>query len=122
VDIWPLLAGEPDAKTPHQAYYYYWGNELHAVRSGRWKLHFPHEYRSLSGAAGKDGHPGGYSTQRCGLELYDLESDVGEQTNVAADHPEIVQRLQSLADEVRKDLGDSLTGQRGAGVREPGRI
>jgi arylsulfatase A-like enzyme len=122
LDIWPLLAGEPEAKTPHEAYYYYWGNELQAVRSGRWKLHFPHEYRSLTGTPGKDGQPGGYSTERCGRELYDLEADVGEESDVAANHPEVVERLESLADEIRKDLGDSLTGQRGVGVREPGRI
>ena len=33
-------------------------NELHAIRSGKWKLHFPHTYRSMIGRApGKDGIP-----------------------------------------------------------------
>jgi arylsulfatase A len=121
-DIWPLLSGEPGVKTPHEAYHYYWGNELQAIRSGRWKLHFPHEYRSLTGTPGQDGRPGGYTSQRCGLELYDLEADLEEQTNVASAHPEIVQQLEKLADEIRQDLGDPRTGKRGAGVREPGRI
>ena len=55
-NIWPRLAGDAEAKSPHDAYYYYWGKELHAVRSGPWKLHFPHPYRSLK-SPGKDGCP-----------------------------------------------------------------
>jgi arylsulfatase A-like enzyme len=121
-NAWPVLSGQPDARSPHEAYYYYWGNELQAVRSGRWKLHFPHEYRSLTGPAGQDGRPGGYTNQRCGLELYDLESDVGERNNVAAQNPEVVQRLQNLANAMRQELGDSRTGQKGEGVRPPGSI
>jgi len=38
-DIWPLMSGVPDAVTPHEAFFYYWPDQLHAVRSGRWKLH-----------------------------------------------------------------------------------
>jgi arylsulfatase A-like enzyme len=41
-DIRPLLFGQPGAKCPHEAYYYYWNNALEAIRSGPWKLHFPH--------------------------------------------------------------------------------
>src|SRR3954453_20601237 len=36
-DIWPLLAGEAGAKSPHESLYFYWGTELHAVRAGKWK-------------------------------------------------------------------------------------
>ncbi len=121
-NIWPLLAGEPGVKSPHEAFYYYWGRELQAVRSGPWKLHFPHDYRSLTGAPGQNGQPGGYTNQRCGLELYNLESDLGERHNVADQHPEVVQRLQELADAMRQELGDSRTGRQGQSVREPGRI
>src|SRR5438067_2547081 len=43
MDVWPLLAGEPGAKCPHEAYYFYFNvGELQAVRSGRWKLMLPH--------------------------------------------------------------------------------
>jgi arylsulfatase A-like enzyme len=86
-DIWPLLSGQKDAKSPHEAYYFYWGRELHAIRSGKWKLHFPHVYRSLTGTPGRDGKPGGYSQQRTGLALYDLEADVGEKNDVAVENP-----------------------------------
>src|SRR5262249_38123952 len=46
-DISPLMFGAAGAKTPHEAYYYYWNRHLQAVRSGKWKLHFPHNYVSL---------------------------------------------------------------------------
>ena len=49
LDVWPLIAGEPDAKNPHEAYlFYYEVNQLHAITSGdgRWKLQLPHTYRT----------------------------------------------------------------------------
>lgn len=106
-DIWPLLAGEPGAKSPHEAYYFYWGRHLQGVRSGKWKLYFPHSYRTLAGGpGGRDGKPAPYREAKAGLELYDLEADLGERTNVADRHPEVVRRLQMLADRARADLGD----------------
>ena len=54
------------------------------------------------------------------LALYDLEADVGETTDVAAAHPDVVARLQALAEAAREDLGDSLTQRTGSGLREPG--
>ena len=38
--------------------------------------------------------------------LYNLESDIGETTDVAGEHPEIVAKLQVLARKARKDIGD----------------
>ena len=73
----------PDAKTPHEAFYYYWDYGLEAVRSGPWKLHLPHEYRSLAGAAGKDGQPGPYKQAKTELALYNLADDVGETKDVS---------------------------------------
>ncbi len=78
LNIWPLLAGDDQQTTPHDAYYYYWGKELHAVRSGPWKLHFPHEYRTLV-KPGNSGQPGPYKQVKCELELYNLDNDIGEQ-------------------------------------------
>jgi arylsulfatase A-like enzyme len=124
-DIWPLMTAEPDASSPHEAYYFYYHqNELESLRSGRWKLHFSHGYGSMEGQApGADGIPGKYDYARTtGLELYDLSGDIGERQNVADDFPEVVERLERLADGMRAELGDRLTGVDGAGVREPGRI
>ncbi len=123
LDVWPLVAGKPGAKCPHEAYYFYWERHLQAVRSGRWKLHFPHEYRTLAGKpGGKDGQPAPYANADTPLALFDLDADPGETTDVADKHPDVVERLKKLADAAREDLGDSATNQRGKGVREPGRV
>lgn len=120
-DIWPLLAGQPNAKSPQEAYFIYWGRDLQAVRSDQWKLHFPHTYRSLAGKpGGMDGKPGPYVEEKTPLALYDLEADIGEKTNVADKHPDVVKRLQALADKMREDLGDGVTKQVGKGVRPAG--
>jgi arylsulfatase A len=55
------------------------------------------------------------------LALYDLVADIGETTDVARAHPEVVERLQALAEKAREDLGDSLTNRTGRGLRGPGR-
>ena len=57
-----------------------------------------------------------------GLELYNLETDIGETTNVADKHPEVVRRLQAFAEAAREDLGDKLTKRTGKNVRKPGRL
>jgi arylsulfatase A len=114
-DISPLLFGKAGAKSPHEAYFFYWNNELHGVRSGPWKLYFPHAYRTLEGSmAGKDGKPGPYKEARTGLELYNLDTDLSEKTDVAARNAEVVRRLQMLADRMRDDLGDSLMKKKGS--------
>jgi arylsulfatase A len=120
-DIWPLLAGKPVAKSPHEAYYFYWNRELQAVRAGKWKLHFPHNYPTLAGKpGGADGKPAGYGTAKTSLALYDLDADPGEKNNVADKHADVVERLTKLADRARQDLGDSATKTEGKGVRPPG--
>ncbi|MDX1927810.1 MAG: sulfatase [Pirellulaceae bacterium] len=121
-NAWPILSGVEGATSPHEAYYYYWGRELHAVRSGPWKLHFPHAYRSLEGSGGTDGKPAPYKERSCGLELYNLERDIGESTDVAAANPEVVEKLKSLADKIRTELGDALTKVEGTELRPAGKI
>jgi len=124
-DIWPLLSGDANAKSPQEAYYIYFANnQLQAVISGQWKLLFPHTWRSLNGRpGGTNGVPAKYESRPLEQpELYDLQSDVGETTNVAGKHPEVVERLQALAARMREDLGDSSTKQKGSGVRPAGQL
>jgi arylsulfatase A-like enzyme len=123
-DARALLLGTPGATSPHEAYFFYYHrNDLEAMRSGRWKLHFPHKYRSMEGRdPGSGGTPGKYDwDRRTDLELYDLHTDVAESRNISADHPEVVARLIALAEAMRCELGDSLTGVEGTGRRPPGR-
>jgi arylsulfatase A len=127
LDVWPLLAGQPGATNPHEAYlYYYEQNQLQAVVSGdgRWKLQLPHTYRSVGGLpGGHGGIPAKYqSTKILQPQLYDLVTDLGETTDVAARHPEIVRRLLAVAERARTELGDSLTKHHGRGVRPAGQL
>jgi arylsulfatase A-like enzyme len=122
LDISPLLLGEPGARSPHEAFYFYYGTELRALRGGRYKLVLPHRSDTLEGPPGQGGLPGKYVKADVPLALYDLVADVGETTDVAALHPDVVARLQALAERARDDLGDSLTERTGRGVREPGRV
>lgn len=132
-DLRPLLLGEPNAKGRDE-FWYYSTDELHAVRLGDWKLHLPHEYLTLAGPPGRGGKPAnfgqikpgatgsiensglrgiaarhGYRFETIGPALYNLREDPGESRDVAAAHPEIVARLQSVAAAARNDLGDALT-------------
>lgn len=123
LSIWPLVAGEPDAKSPQEAYYFYWGKELQAVRQGKWKLHFPHEYRTLSGRrGGTGGTPARYDQAQIDMSLFDLEADPGETTEVKSEYPEVVERLSKLADTMREDLGDSARNMKGSGIRPAGKL
>lgn len=124
LDIWPLLSGRRGAKNPHDAYWFYFGNNrLEAVMSGKWKLQLPHTYHTLGGRpGGRDGKPARYEQRKIEKpELYDLENDPGETTDVAALFPDVVQRLEATAEAARSELGDALTERVGRGVREPGR-
>ena len=71
---------------------------------------------------GGDGKPGPYRQEQIGLELFDLKNDVGEQVNVAEQHPEVVQRLQQHVEIARAELGDRLTERKGSGVRPHGKL
>lgn len=121
LDIWPLLTNKRGAKSPHDAYYFYWGKELHAIRSGKWKLHLPHPYQSLSEAA-NDGKAGKFVRKEIELSLFDLEKDQGETTNVAAENPAVVKQLLEFAERARVDLGDTLTKREGQNVRAAGKL
>jgi arylsulfatase A len=120
-NIWPLIAGEEDAASPHEAYFFYYGPQLHAMRMGQWKLHFPHDYRTLSRRkGGTGGIPVDYDPAKIELSLFDLENDIAESNDVKDRHPEVLAKMQKLAGAMREDLGDGKIV--GTGRREPGRL
>jgi arylsulfatase A-like enzyme len=119
-----LMAGgqrPPDRPPVHDALYIYWGEHLEAVRSGKWKLHFPHEYRMHPEQRATGGKPNKARVGKIGPALFDLENDIGETTDVADQHPDVLERLKGLADRMRQDLGDTATKQPGTGRRPPGK-
>jgi arylsulfatase A len=118
-NIWSLITVEPEAKSPQEAYYFYWGDDLQAVRCGEWKLHFPHAYRTLNGRpGGRDGIPAKYEQAKTELALYNLRRDREEQHNVADEHPEIVEKLKTLAERKIAEIGDK--NHKGSTERTPG--
>jgi arylsulfatase len=108
-DLMPLLTGKTN-KSPHEAYYFYKHTHLHGVRSGHWKLVLPRPARPRG--------LGWYSRLQEEVKeitLYNLKDDIGETTNVAPRHPDVVTGLMALVEKARKDLGDA--DQPGPGVR-----
>lgn len=93
--------GKPDAKNPHNYYAFTNNNEFQAIMSGdgKWKLHLPHNYRTMSEIKGKDGLPGKYQQAHIDLSLFDMENDPYETTNVLEQHPEVAEHLLQLAEQ-----------------------
>lgn len=142
LDVLPVLEGQVGAKSPHEALFFWAGSELQAVRSGPWKLHFPHPYITVAAEPGKNGKPSnwenmepksitqsgvegiasrhGYRVENIELSLFNLETDMGETKNVAEAHPEVVERLSKLAEPIRAALGDSLQNVPATEARERG--
>jgi len=109
-DIWPLMSGAAGAKSPHEAFYYYFMSQLQAVRSGQWKLHLALAPQ-INGFGGKPEGPREAA-------LYNLHDDIAESRNVIAEHPDVVKKLMEFAEKARAEIGDYQkkgTGQRPAG-------
>ena len=106
-DITPILLGQ-SKESAREAHYYFSGYDLQAVRQGRWKLALVPQ-------------PEGNNVKKspklaAGLRLYDLDAEIGEQTDVAAQHPEVVAKLKALADKMAAEIGGKEpTARRPAG-------
>ena len=94
-------------KSPRDTFFYYFKNDLCAVRHGKWKLHV---------------HRRGWNGETPLRELYDLESDIAESEDRKEREPEIVARLEALAEECRNDIGDTVLGVKGENARPIGRV
>jgi hypothetical protein len=74
---------------------------LEAVRDLEWKLVLASATtNATAGKGGKENQNGRSSPQ-----LFHLKSDIGESKDVAAEHPEVVARLQELVKRMQNDLG-----------------
>lgn len=101
-DISELLL-DPEATSPHEAFLYYWMDDLEAVRVGRWKLHLAKHGREHTA-------------------LHDLEADPSEAHDLASAHPDVVAELEAHAERARASLGDARTARVGRDVRPAGRV
>ena len=115
-DIYRLMTGRPGAESPHEAFYYYSGNALHAVRSGPWKLKLETRLRDENIYRGFEN-----PDAKIPEALYNLRTDPGEQKSLLRFYPEVVKNLRALAERAREDLGDARTGIAGKNTRPIGR-
>ena len=105
-DITSILLGQ-SKESAREAHYYFSGYDLQAVRQGRWKLALVPQPDGMGKQAAK---------VPAGLRLYDLGAEIGEQTDVAAQHPEVVAKLKALADKMAAEIGGKTpTSRRPAG-------
>jgi arylsulfatase A len=123
-DIRPVMFGAAGPKAPHDSFWcYYSGGQLQAVRDDRFKLVFPHKYRTLSGRKGGDGgRPADYEMADADLSLYDLDNDISETNNVIDQYPDVVAQLEKSAEQARHELGDRLQKRKGTENRLPGKL
>ncbi|MEX2568189.1 MAG: sulfatase [Cyclobacteriaceae bacterium] len=110
-DIKNLLLGSPGAQSPHEAFYYYDGPQLQAIRKGPWKLYLPLEKKIFSS--------GGQEAQ-----LFNVETDPGETQNVISSYSLLKSEMMALAVKARLDLGDGngVADQVGKGQRPVGKV
>ena len=104
VSFLPALRGTAD-KPLREAVVHHSINGSFAIRRGNWKL-------ALCADSGGWSSPRPNSAEARGLpdvQLYDLASDIGEQHNVQAQHPDVVASLTALLEEYVAD-GRSTPG------------
>ena len=75
-DLWPLLTGKEALGDPQRIFYWLWGSDRIALRQGDWKL-------------ARNGGKGPFL-------LFNLADDPNEKTNLAAKHPDKVDKLMAL--------------------------
>ena len=124
VNVFDLFTAVKDANPRDEFVYYYDKNNLKAIRKGNWKLVFPciSQTYNKPGAIGQDGFPGKYGSDSVRLSLFNLSSDPGEDRDVKEQHPDIVKRLNEIADKYRKEIGDGLTNSIGSEVRPAAKL
>lgn len=97
----PTLLGKKDEQKQHEHLYWEYprGNRRQqALRAGNWKA--------------VQGRPNGP------VELYDLATDIGEQNNLAKQHPDIVEKLIAIMDREHRPLRDYPPAPGRTGVKD----
>jgi hypothetical protein len=97
--------------SPREAHYYFSSYQLQAVRQGPWTLAIATQRETM----GKDAASDATENPR----LYNFDQEIGERTNLAAQHPDIVVKLTALATAFSADIGgDEPQSRRAAGEVE----
>lgn len=117
-NIWPLMAGEEDATSPHDEYVLMHGPGT--VRSGKWKF-----YPWAEGKGKGDWSKTDKIRSDFPVQLYDTKADIGETKNLAPEHPEVVAKLQAAYDahvaEIKANQRSTAEMERPEGALSPER-
>jgi arylsulfatase A len=98
VSLLPALNGTDGGKPLREATVHHSINGSFAIRQGKWKL------CECPGSGGwSNPRPGKATKGMLPLQLFDLESDLGETKNVAEANPEVVKSLQALLEKYRTE-------------------
>lgn len=123
VSLLPVLQGDVNATPRTSLYYYYRKNSLEAVTDRRYKMVFPHKYRSYEGfLPGRDGQPGQVEEFRELRDtlVFDLIRDPGERYNIKGVDLTVERKLLDIAAQAKRELGDDISGVTGTGLRPHG--
>ncbi|MDB9741994.1 sulfatase [Akkermansiaceae bacterium] len=105
IDISEIFYG--NKKDLDRPFFFYQHQSLRAVRQGDWKLHLPHSDadKTKEGKIWQNHVPQKDRPYITEVSLYNLKEDIGETTNVASDHPEVVEKLMKQLEFAKKDIG-----------------
>ena len=107
-DLSPVLFGA-SKESPREAHYYFSGYNLQAVRQGPWKLAIAPQVDAADKTTVEE--------SKTNPRLYNLDTDIGETTNVASKNPDVVEKLQKLAAKMNDEIGGNAPkARRPAGI------
>src|SRR4030095_4238045 len=86
ISFLPTLLDHPKEQKQHD--YFYW--ELGQAKGGFQEIRLNHWKAERLNVS---------ESQEPVIELYDLQSDIGQKQNVAAEHPEVIKRIEQIAKE-----------------------
>jgi arylsulfatase A-like enzyme len=107
-----LLKDGSDQAFKNREFFYYYRDQLQAIRKGEWKLFLPLDVKQTRWNEILSEGPGQIT------KLVNLESDLQEQNDLSLKYPDKLQELSKIAEKVRQELGDNDTqgeNQRPAG-------
>lgn len=93
-NLLPMLTGASNQEV-REAYFFYRGTTLYAIRKGPWKAHFITEWEYTSDNQRTEHDP---------PRLYHLDHDPSEQYDVAEEHPEVIADILAEVERHRANL------------------
>jgi arylsulfatase A-like enzyme len=100
-NIMPVLKGSKES--PHETLYFYWRDNLWAVRHNQWKYHRKHQVEDINT------YPWPRITKK-GPFMYNLKTDLNESYSMIEKYPEIAKKLSALMDNMDRSVHKNPRG------------